>query len=237
MFLTDYSMKPADLAQALEARGFDSFWTPEHSHIPASRRTPYPMGGELPKEYYGTMDPFVTLTAVAMATKTLKVGSPDDLFKTVGVDGPRRLDAAKKTLEDMGGHFRSLHMTMGQFDLIGIYEAPDDAIAARYILMLGQLGNVRMVSMKSFPEGISNDRRLTPRVVRRRHLRTYHRPRPIRPCSYGTFGCRQTNDHRIRTDQHDRPDRRPRRAAATSRPRVPPSCSPNRFPVSPSAPN
>ncbi len=75
MFLTDYSMKPAELAQALEARGFDSFWTPEHSHIPASRRTPYPMGGELPKEYYGAMDPFVTLTAAAMATKTLKVGT------------------------------------------------------------------------------------------------------------------------------------------------------------------
>jgi uncharacterized protein with GYD domain len=57
-------------------------------------------------------------------------------------NGPRRLDAAKKTLEDMGGHFRSLHMTMGQFDLIGIYEAPDDAIAARYILTLGQLARI-----------------------------------------------------------------------------------------------
>jgi probable F420-dependent oxidoreductase len=75
MFLTDYSMKPVDLARALESRGFDSFWTPEHSHIPASRRTPYPMGGELPKEYYDAMDPFVTLTAAAVATKTLKVGT------------------------------------------------------------------------------------------------------------------------------------------------------------------
>ena len=75
MFLTDYSMKPAELAQALEARGFDFFSTPEHSHIPAPRRTPYPMGGELPKEYYDAMDPFVTLTAAAMATKTLKVGT------------------------------------------------------------------------------------------------------------------------------------------------------------------
>ncbi len=75
MFLTDYSMKPVDLARALEARGFELFWTPEHSHIPASRRTPYPMGGELPKEYYHAMDPFVTLTAAAVATKTLKVGT------------------------------------------------------------------------------------------------------------------------------------------------------------------
>jgi probable F420-dependent oxidoreductase len=75
MFLTDYSMKPVDLARALEARGFESFWTPEHSHIPASRRTPYPAGGELPKEYYDALDPFVTLTAAAVATKTLKVGT------------------------------------------------------------------------------------------------------------------------------------------------------------------
>jgi uncharacterized protein with GYD domain len=67
-------------------------------------------------------------------------------------DGPRRLDAAKKTLADMGGNFRELYMTMGAYDLVGIYEAPDDAVAARYILMLGQLGNIRTQSMKAFPE-------------------------------------------------------------------------------------
>jgi uncharacterized protein with GYD domain len=67
-------------------------------------------------------------------------------------DGPRRLDAAKKTLADMGGHFLSLYMTMGQYDLVGIYDAPDDAVAARFILMLGQLGNIRTTSMKAFPE-------------------------------------------------------------------------------------
>jgi probable F420-dependent oxidoreductase len=75
MFLTDYSMTPGELAQALEARGFESIWAPEHSHIPTSRRTPYPGGGDLPKAYYDVMDPFVTLTAAAMATKTLKVGT------------------------------------------------------------------------------------------------------------------------------------------------------------------
>jgi probable F420-dependent oxidoreductase len=75
MFLTDYSMTPGELAQALEARGFESVWAPEHSHIPTSRRTPYPGGGDLPKAYYDVMDPFVTLTAAAMATKTLKVGT------------------------------------------------------------------------------------------------------------------------------------------------------------------
>jgi probable F420-dependent oxidoreductase len=75
MFLTDYSMAPAELAQALEQRGFESMWAPEHSHIPASRRSPFPGGGDLPKQYYDVMDPFVTLTAAAMATKSLKVGT------------------------------------------------------------------------------------------------------------------------------------------------------------------
>lgn len=75
MFFTDYSMTSAALAQALELRGFESVWAPEHSHIPLSRRSPWPGGGELPKQYYDVMDPFVTLTAAAMATRTLKVGT------------------------------------------------------------------------------------------------------------------------------------------------------------------
>src|SRR3954470_10010962 len=75
MFFTDYSMSATELAQALEARGFESVWAPEHSHIPTSRRSPYPGGGDLPKTYYDVMDPFVTLTAAAMATKTLKIGT------------------------------------------------------------------------------------------------------------------------------------------------------------------
>jgi probable F420-dependent oxidoreductase len=75
MFFTDYSMPPEELGQALEQRGFESVWAPEHSHIPLSRKSPFPAGGDLPKKYYDTMDPFVTLTAAAVATKTLKVGT------------------------------------------------------------------------------------------------------------------------------------------------------------------
>ena len=67
-------------------------------------------------------------------------------------DSPKRIDAAKKTLEEMGGQFRSVYMTMGDYDLIIIYDAPDDAVAARFTLMLGKLGNVRTTSMKAFPE-------------------------------------------------------------------------------------
>ena len=75
MFFTDYSMAPAELARALEERGFDILWAPEHSHIPLSRKTPFILGGELPKKYHDVMDPFVTLTAAAMATTTLRVGT------------------------------------------------------------------------------------------------------------------------------------------------------------------
>lgn len=75
VFFTDYSMTAPDLARALEERGFESIWAAEHSHIPASRKTPYPGGGDLPKPYYDGMDPFVALTAAACATTTLKIGT------------------------------------------------------------------------------------------------------------------------------------------------------------------
>ena len=75
IFFTDYSITPAELAVALEERGFDSVWAAEHSHIPVPRKTPAPGGGELAKRYYDVMDPFVTLTAAACATKKLKVAT------------------------------------------------------------------------------------------------------------------------------------------------------------------
>src|SRR6201995_4312434 len=75
MFFTDYSMTPGELAIALEERGFDSVWLPEGSHIPLSRESPFPSGGELPKKYYDAMDPFVALMAAAAVTRTLKVGT------------------------------------------------------------------------------------------------------------------------------------------------------------------
>ena len=67
-------------------------------------------------------------------------------------DSPKRVDAAKRALREMGGDFKSFFMTMGDYDLVAIYEAPDDAVAARFTLMLGQLGNVRSTTLKAFPE-------------------------------------------------------------------------------------
>src|SRR6266480_1691623 len=75
MFMTDYAISAPALAQALEERGFESLWVPEHSHIPLSRKTPFPGGGDLPKQYYDAMDPFVMLSAAAAVTKRLKLGT------------------------------------------------------------------------------------------------------------------------------------------------------------------
>ena len=73
LFPTDYSITPAELAVAAEERGFESIWFPEHSHIPLSRKSPWPGGPELPKPYYDCMDPFVALATAASVTKTLKL--------------------------------------------------------------------------------------------------------------------------------------------------------------------
>jgi uncharacterized protein with GYD domain len=67
-------------------------------------------------------------------------------------DSPRRLETAKKALVDMGGEFKAFYMTLGEYDLIGVYEAPDDAVAARFSLLLGMLGSVRTKTLKAFPE-------------------------------------------------------------------------------------
>jgi probable F420-dependent oxidoreductase len=75
MFFTDYSMSAMELACALEERGFESVWAPEHSHIPLSRKTPFPGGGELPKQYYDAMDPFVVLAAASQVAKRIKFGT------------------------------------------------------------------------------------------------------------------------------------------------------------------
>jgi probable F420-dependent oxidoreductase len=72
---TDYGARPDELAQACEARGFESLWVGEHTHIPANRQTPYPGGDPLPRPYYHMADPFVSLMAAAAVTTRLKLGT------------------------------------------------------------------------------------------------------------------------------------------------------------------
>ena len=75
IFPTDYSIRIDELARALEQRGFESLFVTEHTHIPTSRRTPWPGGGNLPKEYSHTLDPFVGLAAAAAVTSRLRLGT------------------------------------------------------------------------------------------------------------------------------------------------------------------
>jgi alkanesulfonate monooxygenase SsuD/methylene tetrahydromethanopterin reductase-like flavin-dependent oxidoreductase (luciferase family) len=75
IFPTDYSIQPPDLAIEAEERDFESIWLPEHSHIPTSRKSPWPGGGVLPKYYYESYDPFVSLGAAAAVTKRIKLAT------------------------------------------------------------------------------------------------------------------------------------------------------------------
>ena len=75
IFPADYAMRPDEAARAAEQRGFESIFFPEHTHIPSSRRSPYARGGELPPEYFHTVDLFVAMTAAAVATTKIKLAS------------------------------------------------------------------------------------------------------------------------------------------------------------------
>src|SRR3989442_4794527 len=72
---TDYAIRIEELARAAEERRFESLFVPEHTHIPASRRTPFPSGGELPREYSHTLDPFVALAHAAAVTTQIRLGT------------------------------------------------------------------------------------------------------------------------------------------------------------------
>lgn len=86
-----------------------------------------------------------------MPTYVMLANWTDQGVRTID-DSPKRIDAARKSLDEMGGRFLSVYMTMGEYDLIITYDAPDDAVAARFTLLLSKLGNVRTVSLKAFPE-------------------------------------------------------------------------------------
>src|SRR5438046_912396 len=84
-------------------------------------------------------------TYIALGTYT------DHGMRHIG-ESPKRLDDAKALLKDMGGEFKAFYMTLGGYDLVLVYEAPDDAISARFSLMLSSFGNVRTTTLKAFAE-------------------------------------------------------------------------------------
>ena len=75
MFSTEYAIGPVELGQAAEERGFESVFFPEHTHIPVSRRSPWPGGDDLPEHYRHTLDPFAALAAVAAVTERVLLGT------------------------------------------------------------------------------------------------------------------------------------------------------------------
>lgn len=89
IFPTEDAQDPAELARMTQQRGCESLMFPEHTHIPVNRETPYPAGGELPPEYSRTYDPFVALTAAALATDRLLIGTAlmRERIEAIGVGG------------------------------------------------------------------------------------------------------------------------------------------------------
>lgn len=86
-----------------------------------------------------------------MTTYIMLINWTDQGIRNVR-ESPRRFDAARKMLEEMGGSFQTIYLTMGDYDLVAVADMPDDAIAARFALQLGMLGNVRTRTLKAFPE-------------------------------------------------------------------------------------
>jgi uncharacterized protein with GYD domain len=87
----------------------------------------------------------------AMTTYILMINWTEQGIKNLR-DSPKRLDAAKKALEATGGSFKDFYLTMGEFDMVAVCEAPDDAVLARFAMTLGMGGNVRTRTLKAFPE-------------------------------------------------------------------------------------
>ena len=86
-----------------------------------------------------------------MSTYVMLLNWTDQGLRNIS-DSPKRLDAGKKMLAEMDGVVKAFYMTMGQYDMVLIYEAPDDAVAAHFTLKLGQAGHVRTQTLKAFPE-------------------------------------------------------------------------------------
>lgn len=86
-----------------------------------------------------------------MTTYVMLANWTEQGMRSIG-DAPKRVDAARKVLTDMGGRLDAFFMTMGEYDIVAVYDAPDDAVAARFTLMLCRQGNVRSKTLKAFPE-------------------------------------------------------------------------------------
>lgn len=122
IFLTDETVTPVRLARELEQRGFAGLYLPEHTHIPVSRRTPYPAGGDLPREYGRTLDPFVALGQAAAVTERIALGTGITL---VAQHDPVDLAKQVATLDHLSGGRFTLGVGYGW----NVEEAADHGVA------------------------------------------------------------------------------------------------------------
>ncbi|MFJ6318077.1 LLM class F420-dependent oxidoreductase [Streptomyces californicus] len=139
IFLTDETVTPVRLARELEQRGFGGLYLPEHTHIPVSRRTPAPMGGELPREYGRTLDPFVALGQAAAVTERLALGTGITL---VAQHDPIGLAKQAATLDHLSGGRFTLGVGYGW----NVEEAADHGVAWS---TRRELGRDRMALMRA----------------------------------------------------------------------------------------
>src|ERR1700743_1728267 len=136
--ITDESIRPDVLAKALEERGFESLVVAEHLHIPACRATPYPAGGELPREFYRSYDPFVALTAAALATSKLLI-RPGVLL--LPQRNPTHTAKAVASLDQISGGRSLLGLGLGWT----LEEAADHGVEAT---MRGKLLDEKLAAMQ-----------------------------------------------------------------------------------------
>ncbi|MEN8649209.1 LLM class F420-dependent oxidoreductase [Streptomyces sp. 21So2-11] len=139
IFLTDETITPVRLAHELEQRGFDGLYLPEHTHIPVSRDTPYPAGGELPREYGRTLDPFVALGQASAVTEHLNLGTGVTL---VAQRDPINLAKQVATLDHLSGGRFTLGIGFGW----NVEEAADHGVQWR---TRRDLGRDRMALMRA----------------------------------------------------------------------------------------
>ena len=107
--------------------------------------------GEIRRPWQAAQPSVTGREEVAVTTYILLINWTDQGVRNVR-DSPKRLDNARKMLGEMGGAFKAIYLTMGEYDLVAVIEAPDDAVAARFALLTGAAGNIRTRTLKAFPE-------------------------------------------------------------------------------------
>ncbi|MEV0165685.1 putative F420-dependent oxidoreductase [Nonomuraea fuscirosea] len=151
MFATDLAMPVQDLARAAEERGLSSLYLPEHTHIPVSRRTPYPAGGELPEEYRRTFDPLVALSFAAAATERLRVGTG---ILLAAQRDPIVTAKALATLERLSGGRLTVGIGFGwnveEIEAHGVPYGERREVARRHMLAMRALWRDEVASFDGF---------------------------------------------------------------------------------------